>query len=155
MTRSIQSLLRFGGFGRVAPSLLLLCLAGCGGPQVGSVTGTVTWNGKPIERGLITFSPNAGAPHPAAIIAGKYETGEIPTGEYKIMVILSEVPGAPPVTKQPAGSLGEGLGASDLRAPAPSVAKARLDPKYGDASTSGLSFTVKSGPNTYDPPDLK
>ena len=60
------------------PFLLLFAfLAGCGRslPPTASVSGKVTWNGKPVECGTITFYPEKGRP----------ATGSIqPDGSYRL-----------------------------------------------------------------------
>ncbi|MFN3158053.1 MAG: hypothetical protein ACE37I_01985 [Rubinisphaera brasiliensis] len=45
-------------------SLLILGIAGCGGasdtPPLGTVSGTVTWNGEPLQDAYLTFQPETG-----------------------------------------------------------------------------------------------
>lgn len=52
---------------------LALVLAGCGGAT--SVAGKVTWDGKPVEKGTITFEPadGKGQSTGGAIEGGRYE----------------------------------------------------------------------------------
>jgi hypothetical protein len=54
------------------------------------VSGAVTYNGKPIPKGLIFFDPKAGGPQGFAnILDGKYDTAKgkgIRGGEYEIRV---------------------------------------------------------------------
>ena len=59
-------------------SMLALCLVGCG-PTSAEISGTVTFDGKPIPRGRIYFSPDAarnndGPQGFAEIRDGKYDT---------------------------------------------------------------------------------
>jgi hypothetical protein len=70
-------------------------LAGCGGdrgPERVVVSGTVTYNGKPIPNGSIRFMPTAASPVPmagAAIKDGEYKVeahGGIPVGTHKIEI---------------------------------------------------------------------
>jgi len=66
------------------PLLLLACsLSGCGnseeGPSRYVVTGTVTYDGKPVPRGYVTFVPDnakgtTGPTSRAKIVDGKYNT---------------------------------------------------------------------------------
>ncbi len=57
-------------------ALSALVLGGCGssGPETYPVSGTVTWNGKPLPEGHIIFSPVDGAVAPDAgkILDGKF-----------------------------------------------------------------------------------
>src|SRR5215213_7297166 len=55
-------------------------LAGCGGdpskPKLGRVSGTVTYKGQPVTKGLVTFVPVGGA----GATTGQSATGEIGKG---------------------------------------------------------------------------
>lgn len=153
MTRSYPDYLRVGGLGYVW--FTVMCLVGCGGQEMGVVKGTVTWNNKPIVRGMISFIPDSGPPYSAAIIDGLYDTGEIPTGDYRCTIVLTEGPpgeSPTPPPKRAGSSFSEGLGPADLRSPNKAVRA--FDTKYCNPATSGLTYTVKPGPNTYDPPNL-
>jgi len=62
---------------------VLICVAslGCGskGPELGSVTGKVTLDGKPVTNGLVTFKPVAG---------GREATGRTDAnGQYELLYI--------------------------------------------------------------------
>lgn len=55
------------------------CQRGDDGPQRFRLSGTVTYNGKPVPKGFINFNPAEGNPGPgsgAEIVDGKYETRE-------------------------------------------------------------------------------
>lgn len=58
----------------------LLALAGCGGPSVAPVNGTVSYDGKPVNGGTLTFSPVVmdGAPVPVK------SADILPDGSYAI-----------------------------------------------------------------------
>ena len=65
-------------FSRVVPAVLLAALvAGCsdGSPRLYRVTGTVTWQGKPVGAGVINFVDPAGqSPAVSAkIVDGRFE----------------------------------------------------------------------------------
>ena len=137
-------------------ALAVVSLPACGlEGSFGTVTGTIKHQGQVITRGLITFVGEKGEPKSCAIIEGKYESGPIPIGPYKIMIALNDlpIPGAPPAK---VGVVGEGLGPADGKAvpkttPTPKVAKKlTLNTKYGDPDSSGLSMTVAGGSNTFD-----
>jgi hypothetical protein len=74
---------------------LAMCIAsGCGnrGPERVIVSGTVTYNGKPINEGLIRFVPTGGSSAPVAstpIVSGKYKIagrGGAPVGPVIVQV---------------------------------------------------------------------
>lgn len=75
-------------------------MTGCGGNGEGRsvVSGTVSYLGKPIEKGQIRFIPSADSnlPMSAALIAdGKYQIdrkGGVPDGTYKVSIEAYRVP---------------------------------------------------------------
>jgi hypothetical protein len=122
---------------------LALTLAGCGGPFDSLVSGTVTLDGKPLDRGTVAFFPASQGPAAYGRIRsnGSYsvrvgrEKG-LPSGEYLVTVVATEHVEVP----------------ADWRGPPPPGK--RITPvKYGQKSTSGLRFTVEPGWNTI-PIDL-
>jgi hypothetical protein len=131
--------------GAIAAAVLacLVALPGCGesGPTMGRVYGKVTYNGKPVPKGTITFVPTTpGGRNATGVIAedGSYSLqtespgdGAI-TGDYKVAisarddVILDYIP---------------------KKAPPPK----RLTPeKYENPETSDLTAKVESGSNSRD-----
>jgi len=75
-------------------------LAGCGqdGPERAVVSGTVTYQGKPLEEGQIRFLPVKGTEAPVsggAIRKGEYRVdakGGVPVGTHRIEIIAYRVP---------------------------------------------------------------
>src|SRR4051812_20209294 len=129
----------------VPPALLALALAGCGAPT-GDISGKVTLNGKPLPGGFVAFLSSGDNP---AAVSGVIQ----PDGTYSV----SRVPvGAVAITIQ--GVRGPAQGAGPMlpgakSAPPPEVGKG--DPvfvpyKYGNAETSGLTYTVEKGTQTHD-----
>jgi hypothetical protein len=47
---------------RIALAAGLLCLAGCGEQKLQDVTGTVTYDGKPLPAGVVWFDPDPAHP---------------------------------------------------------------------------------------------
>jgi hypothetical protein len=94
--------------------MVSMVLIGCGGgdpDQISAVpaSGTVTYNGKPVETGTIGFIPKAGRPASGAIKDGQftlttYESGDGATpGKHRVIVsstklVPSKVAGADPET---------------------------------------------------------
>ncbi len=77
--------------------LILAVVAGCQPNEkqnYADVKGTVTFNGKPIEKGQITFAPEGRPPSTMDIVDGKF-AGEAMVGENKIMVSARKKPTAP------------------------------------------------------------
>jgi hypothetical protein len=128
-------------------ALLALFPLACGqsGPEMASVSGKVTYNGKPVPKGAITFQ--------AVDPSGRNATGAIePDGSYTLQ------------TEQPRDGalLGEyrvAISARDdevlMYTPPKPIPPKRLVPaKYENPGTSELTATVKSGRNDI-PFDLK
>ncbi len=126
-------------------AVVLSFVAGCGsGVRAidGSVlvSGTVTFNGQPLEQGMVRFAPESGGkaqPATGQIKNGKFTmltTASSPgvvVGKYKVSII-SNKPFAPPA----------------LKPGTPPDSKAKLEPesliptKYNDIKTSGLEADV-------------
>ncbi len=74
------------------PTLSLLtamfAIVGCdGGDSAQRVSGSVTFNGQPVESGYITFSPtSAGQSFAAPIVGGKYSSDKAAAGSYQVLV---------------------------------------------------------------------
>lgn len=125
---------------RVAAGFLLAAslAAGCGGPKAGEVSGTVRYDGKPVEQGSIAFVPADGnGPSTGGEIAdGKYSVPNVPAGTAKVIIhadkggenkIIYDNP-AKPVVKAATGEL--------------------LPDKYHEATE--LRYDVQPGSQTKD-----
>src|SRR5438132_8043222 len=68
---------------------LAIGVVGCGqktgAPAFANVSGTVTYNGKPLEKGQITFATDGRPPTMADIVDGKY-TGQAMIGSNKVAI---------------------------------------------------------------------
>lgn len=134
--------LLFGGFA----ILWGVALLGCGGADVGRVSGKVVFpGGKPLPQGSVVFENkekgiSVGAPiGPDGTYTVKtYDRVGLPPGTYKVAITpttfgTDETPFAEPPSKQSAGTSSE------------------IPRKYRSTATSGLSITVQPGPNPpYD-----
>jgi len=117
-------------------ALSVVFLAGCGGKT--SVTGTVTFDGKPVDGGGITFFAS-GAREPAAsgrIVDGKYSipaTEKLSAGVYRVEINWLKGTGKKTKNESDPGTESEET--------------AQVIPaEYNTASK--LSFEIKSGSNT-------
>ena len=94
--------------------LLAACCAGCSQSIVvekTTVSGTVTYNGQPVEKGEIRFLPKSGTAGPlasGAIVDGKYTVtaaGGVPVGTHKVEIVghgeLPKPANAPPIAPTP------------------------------------------------------
>jgi hypothetical protein len=100
----------------VLPAVLLSGCRGDRGPERVVVSGTVTYNGKPLSEGEIRFVPLPTCPVPvtgALIVEGRYSTkdgGGVPVGTHKIQIeARRHKAGGPNTPGPPTGSRGFGF----------------------------------------------
>ena len=143
---------------------MLLFASGCSLGGGSEVSGTVTYKGSALPGGSIVFKAADGKEYGGAIGKdGKYFVDKIPTGSMKVyfnMPAPSTATGAQNVPKgmeedmkkkmkPPPGVPAEAMKAygdkDQNKVP-------EIPAKYKNADTSGLTYDVKSGKNTYDVP---
>jgi hypothetical protein len=132
----------------LAACLALVLIPACNsGPEMAGVTGTVTYHGKPLEKGNISFVATDGKrPNATAVIQpdGSYklttlESGDgVQLGDYKVTV-----------TGTAKSEILDYIPKGKAKADADAKAKAGIPAKYQDPETSGLTATVKSGRNSF------
>jgi type 1 fimbria pilin len=152
---------------RLIPFALLaavLAAAGCSGQ--GSVKGKVTFNGKDVKGGNVTFVPEDGSGESYAAQIQEDATYTIPNikaGKYKVLVETASLrppvnayqkanPNIknqpPPGAEVPAGYKMAG-GPGEVRAN--NLARfTQIPQKYSDGEQTPLNFKVGSGSNTID-----
>ncbi len=109
---------------------LALLAGGCGPGEADEVTGAVTYNGKPVEAGVLSLRSATGAAASGKIAAGRYTiAGPLASGEYAAYVT------PPPPEPQPPGKA--------VAKAAPSALPAR----FRDPLTSGSTVRLKAGKN--------
>lgn len=130
---------------------LTSCQLGCdSGPPTAPVHGKVTYKGKPVSTGTVTFYPTTGGRPAVGSINedGTYELARkargdgVILGDYKVTIEAVEA-GTP--AEQPAsltGELGTAAGAGMSTPPTYLVPE-----KYSVQETSDLTKTVESGDN--------
>jgi len=110
----------------------LLLAAGCGrsgGPTLAPVSGTVTYNGQPLEQGTIIFHPPKGRPS-----HGKIENG-------KITEVTTLDPGDGAVVGPNQVAIQSVERSTDINTPS----KLLIPQRYGNPKESGLTAEVKEG----------
>jgi hypothetical protein len=108
----------------------------------------VTYNGKPVTGGEITFLAAKGGFAGGGTIEedGSYKATSVPVGEVKITVnnkMLQKGRGVPrsgPMLKRPDAEQPKEFKGTYIDLPS----------KYGNADETDLTYTVKPGPQTYD-----
>ena len=133
---SIRSLHSLAGLvpACAAAALLLGCSSG---PETGDVAGTVTFKGKAVKEGRVTFlNPKEGGAAESEIGPdGRYSISKVPVGEYLIVVTpLSVIMDTDPGKSPPA----------PVEKQAPDIPR-----KYRQEGTTPLKYTVKPGSNEF------
>ncbi|MDB5312469.1 MAG: hypothetical protein JWO38_6671 [Gemmataceae bacterium] len=128
------------GFGVAAGLVLAVGVVGCGGgPKRVSVSGTVTYAGKPVPVGTVSFIGTADVIESSPITDGKYTIANAPVGPVKVTI---STPAAPTgVAKKQMQQKYEGMsydGGGDKAVVVP--------PKYNTPGTSDLTYTVIDAP---------
>lgn len=121
----------------------VLLLGGCGGSDTGTVNGKVTYKGKALNSGEVTFV--AEGKTRSAVIGpdGTYTLNEVPPGPHQVSVLVR---GQQYATAAPATPKG-----------APPMPGTRVQPvpvpvKYASPASSGLTYRVAAGSQTIDIP---
>jgi hypothetical protein len=133
-------------------------LAGCGGdpdlPKLGKVSGTVTYKGQPVTKGLVTFIPAGGS----GAQTGQSATGEIQkdgsftlsTFENNDGAVLGEHIVVVQSREDDPALEGQGMPIPDARGRLKIKPSKHLVPeKYGSSDKSPLRHTVEAGSNTF------
>ena len=98
-------------------------------PQTGTVSGRISFKGKPLTGGTITFTPSKGTAVTAAIKAdGSYAALKVPAGAARVTIKTESVKPKPTKVVRP--------GAPKYVA---------IPRKYSDAKPSVITFVVKEG----------
>jgi hypothetical protein len=115
-----------------------LLATGCA-PGYGNVSGSVSYQGKPLTTGTIIFY-DAGNGAPSAEIKpdGTYTVPHVRAGTAKVAIMM-------PMDIPFMGFGGSGGGKTPEPAKVPS-----LPPKFADPAQSGLTCQIKTGSNTCD-----
>jgi len=139
------------GIGGVLLGLALGIMTGCGssGPQMGRVSGKVTYQDQPVANATVTFLPEAAGSQSATGItdaSGEYQLSTFGkndgalVGKHRVNVVAR----AAFEGKLPPGA-GEAM-LEEFQA----AGKPLIPQKYFNVETSGLSFEVESGSNQFD-----
>jgi len=129
----------------VLSGILLLAVAGCGGST--AVSGSVSYEGEPVENGSITFVPadGIGPSSGSTITGGRYRVDDMAPGEKIVQIVgLKAVPFAQ-TTAELAQQAEEAARRGQVAAPA---ADAMQIPD--DAEGNNAKVQVKSGKQTLD-----
>jgi hypothetical protein len=142
------------GAGRLRRGLavcLALLVAGCS--SRGTVSGTVTYRGKPVPSGNVTFVPERGPAVTAVIDGGKYTAENVPAGPAKVAVTSVSVEVSSGFAKHmqpPKDAPIPPEARQALEAGAQIKKGIDLPANYADPDKSGLSLKVTGGPQAHN-----
>jgi hypothetical protein len=129
-------------FAILLPLLVLVLISGCGssGLTTAPVRGKITYKGKPVPNGTVTYVPDGDKPAATGeiqpdgtYVLTTYDSGDgAVLGKHSIMIIAQE---------DMAGRLPE------ERSPTPGLI---VPEKYTNFAGSGLTAEVKQGDNVFD-----
>lgn len=132
---------------RLCCLFVLCCLPGCGGNYGGrtSISGTVKFDGKPVEKGSIAFIPAEGVKGPSTgglIQDGKYniaaDQGPM-VGKHRVEIIATRATAAVEVKAASAATAGPSAGGKVAGV------ESYIPEQFNKKST--LSYVVKAGQN--------
>lgn len=133
---------------KLLPVVFAIAVCGCSSnPKTVEVTGTVTYDGKPVEGAIVTFGPTAEDGEAASAktdASGNFtlstfekDDGAIP-GKYNVGITKTEsVGGMSKDEEHAAVEAGKPVKQAEL--------VAKIPPKYGDPAKSGLTAEVTEG----------
>jgi len=147
-------------FAALVSLLSLFAFVGCGGSGAqGKLTGKVLYKGQPVTGGSVIFRPSTASENTvtAPILPDGSYTATVPAGVVKIAVDNRELqPPEATAKKEPrpnlpkVGNVGTGTPDPRVNPQKPAGTYIKLPDKYHDVASSGLSYTVKSGAQTYN-----
>ena len=125
-------------------SVALLTLAGCGAGS-GDLSGTVTYKDMALRQGTVVIAAADGSSLSGTIQDdGSYSVKNIPQGLAKIGVSSPDPKTVVVAQRKDKGAPKTQATAGDNSTWVP------IPPKYSDAPSSGLTFTIKSGDNKHN-----
>jgi len=132
--------------------LAVLVMTGCGKGQ-GLVTGTVTYQDRPLVVGSVVILASDGIPRNAHISPeGSYTLPDVPCGDARLAVHSPDPVQMAEVLEAEKIKIKKGLSQS-LERKLPDIDRAKwfpIPPGYGDFEKSGLEFSVQEGSNSFD-----
>lgn len=133
-------------------AFLLIC--GCSSGTA-DVTGSVTYNGKPVKTGTVTFFVDGATPKAGQISPdGTYKVAGVKIGPAKVTV-ASPDPSTPDPDKIKRETDPSKIKGGGGKRPTGGTGKASgdwvpLPAQYADFTKSGLSYTVQASENKYN-----
>jgi hypothetical protein len=122
-------------------AIVLAAAGGCGSSNLSQVSGTVTLNGQPLAKGLITFSGESSGAGTGggSIVAGKYSVKDLPPGKYHVHI-----------AGEPENTFIEPNSPEAQRKLTEEEIRAMSDPLPAGTTGTKQQVEVQAGPQTHD-----
>ncbi len=140
----------------LGPLVALAAALGAGGcsPPTATVSGTVKApDGTVLKGGSVVFYDADGKTYRSEIDEnGKYTIEKVPPGKVTVTVDTSMLKAASQARVNPAPPDAKGGGQKQTDPAEAAKRYVPIPPGYADPQSSGLTYTVTAGSQTYDPP---
>jgi hypothetical protein len=127
-----------------------LALSGCSkGSGKATVSGSIKYKGEPLPSGRVAFYGANNALATGIIEDGNYTVNDVPVGEARIAVFVTD----PQEKAKPSAGPGVPAGAADAMGKGPPGAAEHAPPMSGGAKSGGSSKSAVPIPAKYNSPD--
>lgn len=139
---------------RLLPGILVICVMGCGQrayeiPDSGAtLEGSVTYDGKPVPMALIVVRSETATADARIVEPGKYKVPSVPIGKVKIAVDTDAMRGE--LMSRSMAQAYKGPGGQSSAEAGKKVSFIAVPGKFADPDSSGITFEIKKGANTFD-----
>lgn len=139
---------------RLLPGILVICGMGCGQrayeiPDSGAtLEGSVTYDGKPVPMALIVVRSETATADARIVEPGKYKVPSVPIGKVKIAVDTDAMRGE--LISRSMAQAYKGPGGQSSAEAGKKLSFIAVPGKFADPDSSGITFEIKKGANTFD-----
>jgi hypothetical protein len=139
---------------RLLPGILVICVMGCGQrayeiPDSGAtLEGSVTYDGKPVPMALIVVRSETASADARIVEPGKYKVPSVPIGKVKIAVDTDAMRGE--LMSRSMAQAYKGPGGQSSAEAGKKLSFIAVPGKFADPDSSGITFEIKKGANTFD-----
>lgn len=139
---------------RLLPGILVICVMGCGQrayeiPDSGAtLEGSITYDGKPVPMALIVVRSETATADARIVEPGKYKVPSVPIGKVKIAVDTDAMRGE--LMSRSMAQAYKGPGGQSSAEAGKKLSFIAVPGKFADPDSSGITFEIKKGANTFD-----
>ncbi len=139
---------------RLLPGIMVICVMGCGQrayeiPDSGAtLEGSITYDGKPVPMALIVVRSETATADARIVEPGKYKVPSVPIGKVKIAVDTDAMRGE--LMSRSMAQAYKGPGGQSSAEAGKKLSFIAVPGKFADPDSSGITFEIKKGANTFD-----